>query len=119
MNLSENREIAQTKLETAEDLNKFFLQHYQNLEISKFYYYEYFIENMEDKILRALFKFKNHSIITAIQNAFCFTGPEVKEIEKEIQNLVIKKLANNLIFPNFIKENTDIYDDFLCKSIND
>ena len=109
MNLSENREIAQTKLETAEDLNKFFLQHYQNLEISKFYYYEYFIENMEDKILRALFKFKNHSIITAIQNAFCFTGPEVKEIEKEIQNLVIKKLANNLIFPPTLLKKILIY----------
>ena len=98
MNLSKNREIVQTKLETAEDLNKMFLQHDQNLEISKFYYYESFIENIENKILRAILKFKNHSSITTIQNqfknrdAFCFTGLEVKEIEKEIQNLVKRSL---------------------------
>ena len=52
--LSEKRESVKTELETAEVLNKFFSNIVNNLKISKNSKYESFIDNIEDKTLRAI-----------------------------------------------------------------
>ena len=52
--LSEKRESVKTELETAEVLNKSFSNIVNNLKISKNSKYESFIDNIEDKTLRAI-----------------------------------------------------------------
>ena len=70
MNLSEKGESTKTELETAEVLNKFFSNIANNLEILKYSKYESFIENIEDKTLRAISKYKNYPSIIATQDKF-------------------------------------------------
>ena len=75
----------------------------KKLEISKFSEYEPFAYKIEDETTRVILKYKNHPSIIAIENqfknrnAFYFTELEVKDVEKQIQNLQ-RKLANTLIF---------------------
>ena len=70
-------------------------------------------------------KYKNHHSIIAIQNqfknadTFYFTELEVTDIEKEIKKINRKKASQNFEIPiKIIKENSEIYADFLCKNIN-
>ena len=60
----EKGELVKTELETIEVLNKFFSNIVNNLEISKYSKYEYFIENNEDQTLRVILKYKNHRSMT-------------------------------------------------------
>ena len=68
INLSEKGDSVKTELETAEVLNKLFSNIVNNLEISKYFKYESFTDNIEDQTLRAILKYKNHPSIITIQN---------------------------------------------------
>ena len=68
INLSEEGDSVKTELETAEVLNKIFSNIVNNLEISKYFKYESFTDNIEDQTLRAILKYKNHPSIITIQN---------------------------------------------------
>ena len=125
INLSEKGELVKTELETAEVLNKFFSNIVNNLEISKYSKYESFIDNIEGQTLRAILKYKNHPSIIAIQNkfkgggVFYFRELEKEEIQKEIHNLNSNKASQHSDIPTkIIKSNSDIFSDFLYKSIN-
>ena len=64
--------------------------------------------------MKAILKYRNHPSIIAIQNkckdkgSFNFIEVDQKQIEKEILNLDVKVL----------KENTDIFSNFLCNSFS-
>ena len=64
----EKGESVKTDLETAEVLNKVFFNFANNLEILKYYKYKSFIDNIEDKVLRAILKYRNPLSINVIQN---------------------------------------------------
>ena len=68
INLSEEGDSVKTELETAEVLNKLFSNIVNNLEISKYFKYKSFTDNIEDQTLTAILKYKNHPSIITIQN---------------------------------------------------
>ena len=70
-------------------------------------------------------KYKNHPSILTIQvkykgkNKFYFTEVTTKNIEKEMFDLETKKASQISDIPTkIIKENVDVFADFLCTSIN-
>ena len=71
----------------------------------------------EDKVLRViptslLFKMN-------LKTRILFHRTRNEDIEKEIQNLNVNKACQYSDIPTkIIKENSDVYADFLCKSIN-
>ena len=74
--------------------------------------------------LRAILKYKDHQSILAIQNncknriKFAFEEMDLASIEKEIHNLKINKASQSSDIPTkIIKENVDIFAEFLWKSI--
>ena len=70
INLSVNGQIIKKQLETAKVFINFFSNTIQNIEISKSSDCEPFIENIEDRTLRAFLKYENHPSIIVIQNQF-------------------------------------------------
>ena len=125
IDLSEKGESVRTELETAAVLNKLLSNIVNNLEISKYSKYESFIDNIEDQILTAILKYKNHQSIIAIQNkfkggdVFYFRELEKEEIQKEIHKFNNNKASQHSdIPPKIIKSNSDIFSDFLYVSIN-
>ena len=83
------------------------------------------INNVKDPTLRAILKYKDHPSILAIQNKcknrikFAFEEMDLASIEKEIDNLKINKASQCSNLPTkILKENVDIFADFLWKSIN-
>ena len=86
INLSEKGDSVKTELETAEVLNKLFSNIVNNLEISKYFKYESFTDNIEDQTLRAILKYKNHPSIITIQNKCKGGGVFFFERERELQN---------------------------------
>ena len=123
INLSEKGESVQTELETADVLNWLFSDIVNNLEISKYSTYEFFIDNIKDQTLRAILKYKNHPSITATQNkfkgedVFYFREPENEEIQKKIHKLNNNKASQHSdIGTKIIKSISDIFSDFLYVS---
>ena len=125
INLVEKREISKTDLETAEVLNTFFGNIVKNLEINQYSNFDPVINHVKDPTLRAILKYKDHPSILAIQNnckngiKFAFEEIDLASIEKEIHNLKMNKASQSSDIPTkIIKENVDIFAEFLWKSIN-
>ena len=112
-------------LETGEVLNTFFGNIVTNIEIIQYSNFDLVINNVIDITLRAILKYKDHPRILTIQNncknriKFAFQETDLKSIEKRIDNLKINKESQSSDIPTkIIKENVDIFADFLWKSIN-
>ena len=125
IHLLENNEVVKTDLETAEVLNNLFSNVVQNLNISRISNEEQFINCIEDRTLKAILKYRKHLSIVAIRNkcknkgSFSFVGVDKKEIEKEILKLDANKASQNSDIPiKLLKENVDIFSDFVCTSFN-
>ena len=109
-----------TESETAENLNSFFSNIVKNLNISR--YSEF--DPVTDPILKAIFKYKDHPSILAIQSncekeAFCFSEVNIEDIKKDILKLDKNTTSQHSDIPiKIIKENLDIFVDFLCTNIN-
>ena len=124
--LFEKGEFVKTELETAEVHHKFFSNIVNNLEISKYSKYYSFMDNTQYQILRAILRYKNQPSIIAFQNNI--KGRDVfycKELKKEEINKDIHKLNNNNkasqhsdIPTKIIKSNSEIFSNFLYRSIN-
>ena len=119
----ENNELIKSDSKTAETLNNFFSNIVQNLNIARYTSEEPFIENIQDPTLKAILKYRNHPSIIAIRDKYkiseCFKFTEVdqKEIEKEIIKLDVNKSSQRSDIPTkIIKENIDIFGDFIGKS---
>ena len=125
INLLEKGEVLKTDLQTAEVLNTFFGNRVKNLEINQYSNFDPEINNVKDPTLRAILKYKDQPSILAIQNncknriKFTFEEMYLASIEKEIHNLKINKASQSSDIPTkIIKENVDIFAEFLWKNIN-
>ena len=111
-------------LETAGILNNFFSNIVQNLDISRYSNNELLVINTNDATLKAILKYGNHPSIIVIQNkckdngSFNFIEVDQKQIEKEILKLDVNKASQSSDIPiKILKENTDIFINFLCNSL--
>ena len=75
-------------------------------------------ENINDPLLKAFVRYRNHPSIVAIKkfcsskSHFSFKNVQKEEILKELNNLNINKTTQNTSIPTkIIKENSDIFGD--------
>ena len=125
IHLAENDELIKTDLETAEVFNNFFSNIVQNLKISRYANEELIVSNINDPTLKTILKYRNHPSITAIQNKykikdnFIFVEVDQQQIEKKILKLDANKASQSSDIPiKTVKENIDVFSDFLCSSFN-
>ena len=67
IHLTENGEVVKTELETAETLNNFFGNVIKNQMIPKYSEYDPSIDRVENRAIRAILKYRNHTSILAIR----------------------------------------------------
>ena len=67
INISEKGEILKTESKTAESLNSFISNIVKNLNISRYSEFNPVTENIADPTVKAIFKYKDHPSIIAIQ----------------------------------------------------
>ena len=123
--MSENGETVRTEKETGETFENFFGNIVKNLNISHYSDFDHIIENVKDPTLKAILKYEKHPSILAIRtkcnrnDAFSFMDVNLKEIEIEIRPLKLTKSSQCSDIPTkIIKENSDIFSNFICESIN-
>ena len=124
INLTENEKMLTSESETAETLNNFFSNIVKKLNIPKFNSNNSVTENIKDPVFKAILKYKNHPSILAIQKysknkTFHFEEVNIGEVEKAILKLDKTEATQKPdILTRIIKENIEIFSDFLCTSIN-
>ena len=124
INLTENGNMRTSESETAESLNNFFYNIVKKFNIPKFNSNNSVKGNIKDPVSKAILKYKNHPSILAIQKysknkTFHFKEVNFGEVEKEILKLDKTKASQKTDIPTrIIKENIDIFSDFLCTSMN-
>ena len=125
VHLIENNELVKIDLETAEVLNNFLSNIVENVDISRYSNGEPLVSNTNDATLKAILKYRNHPSIIAIQNKckdkgnFNFIEVDQKQIEKEILKLDVNKASQSPDIPiKVLKENRDIFSNFLCNRFN-
>ena len=82
-------------------------------------------ENMNDPLLKAIVKYQKHPSLVAVKkfcnstSRFSFKNVQKEEILKELNNLNISKATQNIDIPTkIIKENSDIFGDFIFSNLN-
>ena len=122
IHLNENGKLLNSEFETAEVLNTFFSNIVKNLKISEYENLDRNFENVEDPVLRAILKYKNHPSITVIKekakNSVCsFYEVDKDKIKKEINRLNKNKASQISGIPiKIIHDNVDIFADFIAES---
>ena len=113
------------KKKIAEVLNAFSSNIVQNLDIQQYNVDDPISENINDALLKAIARYRNHPSIVAIKkfcsskSHFSFKNVQKKEILKKLNNLNINKATQNTDIPTkIIKENSDIFEDFIFSNIN-
>ena len=97
----------------------------QNLDIQQYNLDNPICENINDPLLKAIVRYRNHPSIVAIKK-FCnskshhsFKNVQKEEILKELNNLNINKATQNTDIPTkIIKENSHIFGDFILSNLN-
>ena len=123
--LVEENETISDNNEISEKLNNFFADIVKNLNIPQYEDHLVNTDNIDEPILRAKVKFKNHQSIQLIKchyenknntfcfnknNTFCFSNITHTEIEKELTNLDFSKSSSNSDIPTkSIQDNIDIF----------
>ena len=124
INLSENGELLKNESETAEVFNNFFSNIVKNLKIPEYKNLNTNLENVKDPVFRAILKYKNHPSIIAIKEKsknekFSFHEVKNEKIEREIMRLNKNKASQKSDNPiRIIKDNVDIFANFLCETVN-
>ena len=110
---------------TAKVLNAFFSNIVQNLDIQQYNVDDLICENINDPLLKAIVRYRNHPSIVAIKkfcnskSHFSFKNIQKKEILKELNNLNISKATQNTdISTELIKENSYIFGGFIFSNLN-
>ena len=121
----ENVEIVKTEKETAEIFNSLFGNIVKNVNISQYSDFDPIIENVKDLTIKGILRYKKHTSVLAIRTKcnrngiFSFREVSFKEIETEIRLLKLNKSSQYSDIPTkIIKENSDIFSNFICESIN-
>ena len=125
INLEENDDIISNEKEVSEILNNFFSTIVTKLDIPS-YDYDKSLDSMNDPVLRAVSKYQNHPSIKVIKenckqkNSFSFIRIERDEVLKEIRRLDSTKACQDTDIPTkIIKDNAELFTDFLHPSINE
>ena len=124
INLTENEKMLTSESETAETLNNFFPNIVKKFNIPEFNSNNSVTENIKDPVFKAILKYKNHPSILAIQKysknkTFHFEEVNSSEVEKKILQLDKTKASQKTHIPTrIVKENIDIFANFLCTGIN-
>ena len=126
--LVENNEIISEDSNVAQTLNSFFSNIATNLKIPAYVDINSNLESVSDPIIKSILKYRDHSSILAIgkvckeksDSPFLFTGIDREEILKEILILDASKTCQDADVPTkILKENADIFADFLHTSFNE
>ena len=111
--------------QNAELLNIFFSNAVKNLKIPRFSNTNPLAERLFNPTLQVILKYKNHPSIVAIRNAnnnshFHFNEVSVEEVYKELRKLGPRKSAQSTDIPiRVLKENADIFADYICGFFNE
>ena len=105
-------------------LNIFFSNAVKNLKIPKFSNLNSLAKRLSDPTLKTILKYKNHSSIVAVRNAnnshFHFNEISVEEVYNEIGKSSPRKFAQSTdISIRVLKENADIFTDYICGFFNE
>ena len=126
--LVENNEIISEDSDVAQTFNSFFSNIVTNLKIPAYAVSNSNLENVADPIIKLILKYRDHPSILTIgevckeksDSPFLFTGIDKEEILKEILNLDASKACQDTDVPTkILKENADIFADFLHASFNE
>ena len=110
--------------QNAQLLNISFLNAVKNLKIPGFSNTNPLAERLSNRTLKAILKYKNHLSIVAIGNTnynshFHFNEVSVEDIYKEIRKLSPRKSVQNTDIPmRVLKENADIFADYISRFFN-
>ena len=123
--LVENDEIITSEKETADVLNNFFSNIISNLDIPEYSACNLLNEQIRDPVLKAIVKYRSHPSVKAIQmvntsdDLFFFTSVDKDVILREISCLDSTKACQETDVPvRIIKDNSDIFSEVLCSSLN-
>ena len=123
--LVENDDILENDKRTATVFNNLFSNNITNLGIPQYIEEEPISQNIDDPLMKAIVKYRNHPSIVAIKGkcdsvlSFSFSQVERDEIMKEINNLKKSKAIQSTdILTKLIKENCDIFCDFTFENFN-
>ena len=111
INRSEKSGILKTDSETAETLNSFFSNIVKNLTISRYSEFDSVTEKIADPTPKAIFKYKDHPSILAIQRncekeTFRFSEVNIEDIKKDILRLDKIKPPSIQVFPLKLSKRT-------------
>ena len=123
--LVDNEKIITNDKEIAKVLNDFFSNIIKTLNIPKKDHTDSIVENVRDPTLKAILKYRKHPSILAIKrklksgSVFTFNHITKEDVIKEINNLDASKASQEDDIPTkIIKENSDIFSNFICQSFN-
>ena len=120
--LVEQDNIAENDKKTATVLDDFFSNIVTNLGIPQYIKGEPVSQNIDDPLMKAIVKYRLHPSIIPIKEkslSFSFSLVEREEIIKEINNLKTNKKTQSTNIPTeLIKENSDIFADFIFENFN-
>ena len=123
--LADNEKVITNDKEIAKFLNDFFSNIIKTLNIRKKDRTDSIIENVRDFTLKAILKYRKHPSILAmkrrIKSGPVFTCNHITKEDalKEIKNLDAQKAPQEDDIPNKkIKENSDIFSNFIYQSFN-
>ena len=123
--LVENDKIVENYKKSATDLNNFFSNIIKSLGIPQYKDAEPVGQNISDPVLKEIIKYRSHPSIKAIKEQcntnlyFSFSQIEHDEIMKELNNLDTNKAIQNTDIPKkLIKENSDIFANFIFENLN-
>ena len=95
----------------------------RNLNISRWSGFDFITENIADLTLKTIFKYKDHPSILALhgnceKETFRFSEVNIEDKKKDILEFDKKKASQHSDIPiKIIKENLDIFANFLCINI--
>ena len=128
INISEKGEILKTESKTAESLNSFISNIVKNLNISRYSEFNPVTENIADPTVKAIFKYKDHPSIIAIQRncgkeTFCLYSKhkkrtysnQIKIKRPGIQTFLLKlsKITRTFL-PTFYVQTLTVFSNHLC-----
>ena len=123
--LVENDKIVENDKKSATVLNNFFSNIAKSLGIPQYKDAEPVGQNISDPALKAIIKYRSHASIKAIKEQcntnlyFSFSKIGHDEIMKELNNLDTNKAIQNTDIPTkLIKENSDIFANFIFENLN-
>ena len=123
--LLENDKIVENDKKSATVLNNFFSNIIKSLGIPQYKDAEPVGQNISGPVLKAIIKYRSHPSIKAIKEQcntnlyFSFSQIRHDEIMKDFNNLDTNKAIQNTNIPTkLIKENSDIFANFIFENLN-